>query len=152
MIKKVLKNLVMLGLLLAVAGGVFGYVKDTQTTAYRVATGSMTPTIGVGNVVVVQPQAEYRKGDIITFITHDGKTITHRIAEVKPEGYVTKGDANNHTDVLNPDFTKSHTIGKVVVHFPCPSARTMILISIIIIAGMCLVSVVRGGGKDKSKE
>ncbi len=37
--------------------------------------------------------------DIVTFQTKSGEVLTHRVAEIKPDGeIVTKGDANNAPD------------------------------------------------------
>lgn len=66
-----------------------------------VVSGSMEPEISISDVVYVKEKAEYVEGDIITFVDADSPSkslVTHRIVEVKPEGYVTKGDANNAKD------------------------------------------------------
>lgn len=76
---------------------------------FVVLSGSMEPTILTGSLVLVQPQVEYQKGDIVTFVREDEvnssnpkNTITHRIAEVnevnKTKLFTTKGDANDVAD------------------------------------------------------
>ena len=82
----------------------------------EVLSGSMEPAISPGDLIVFHRQKEYKTGDIITF---EGNThgITHRIVEVLPEGYRTKGDNNNTEDEqLVPE---DQVIGKVLLIIPC---------------------------------
>lgn len=73
---------------------------------YRVATGSMEPTIHVGSVVIDHqlPPRNYQVGDIVTYINpaNPQQTITHRIIKKSSKDgiptFVTKGDANNTAD------------------------------------------------------
>ena len=73
---------------------------------FIVTSASMTPTIAVGSVVVVDPTAAQtmKVGDVGTFVAPEsGLRVTHRVVEVQGgEGparvYITKGDA-----VRNPD-------------------------------------------------
>ena len=97
---------------------IFGY------RYYNVLTPSMTPTIPVGSAVFVKmlEPSEIKEGDIITYSTsRDGKiVVTHRVNEIindeKGLRFITKGDANNVTD-LNPIFA-SQVIGKVNLFIP----------------------------------
>lgn len=81
----------------------FGY------SVYRVQTGSMEPTLKVGEVILVKScdPEDIHEGDIITYkMTYGslaGQTITHRVAqepEVRNGVYYfrTKGDNNNALD------------------------------------------------------
>ncbi len=83
-----------------------------------VTSGSMSPTIKTGAIVMVKPEADYQKGDIITFRV--GKTakdiVTHRIIDVKNGQFVTQGDANNVADTGS--VRKSQILGKVVFSIP----------------------------------
>jgi len=75
-----------------------------------VVSGSMSPTIHTGDLIVDDPvtraeTAELRVGQIITFrsVTHT-QTITHRIVGIETDetngiAYVTKGDANSERDI-----------------------------------------------------
>jgi signal peptidase len=74
-----------------------------------IISGSMTPTIAVGDVVVDAPvtaaQASHLQvGQIISFRAAPGspEIITHRIVAVRVQdgavSYITKGDANNSAD------------------------------------------------------
>lgn len=90
---------------------------------FTVMTGSMEPTIMVGDLVVakeVQPE-QIKVGDIITFKGETSQNITtHRVKEVLNDGitikYITQGDANNTKD---PNPVKSNLlIGKIVKRIP----------------------------------
>ena len=76
-------------------------------TPYTVLTGSMSPAIEAGSVVVVRPRPceEIGVGDVITYQirSDDPATITHRVHGVQwSQAYgrtlVTKGDANPVAD------------------------------------------------------
>ena len=75
-------------------------------TVLTVKTGSMTPTIPVGSVVVVRPVDPnmLRAGDVITYQREPGQAvfITHRVLEVnlatEPPTVTAKGDANPGVD------------------------------------------------------
>lgn len=98
-----------------------------QFQIFVVQSGSMEPTIKTGSLIVVKPEKEYKKGDIITFkenatadINNPAHTITHRIVSVSKTKneifYQTKGDANK-----SPDFTKrpkAYVLGKEIISFP----------------------------------
>ncbi|MCR5553883.1 MAG: signal peptidase I [bacterium] len=77
----------------------------------KIETGSMSPTINAGDLIVIHAQGEYSKGDVITFETKDGKTVTHRIIEVYEKSlirercYRTKGDyVGNSPDQAGTDY------------------------------------------------
>lgn len=95
--------LIMLFLVLSMkaSGGeasLFGYQVKS------VLSGSMEPDIQTGSVIfvkLVEDDQTFSENDIITFVTEDGMTVTHRIQEVQNEqkSYVTKGDANDGADI-----------------------------------------------------
>ncbi|MCR5292062.1 MAG: signal peptidase I [Eubacterium sp.] len=72
-----------------------------------VVTGSMEPTIHVGEYVIVQsvPVESLEYGDIIAFYTENeeikGKLVIHRIIEVRDDGtFIVMGDANPVPDEI----------------------------------------------------
>jgi len=88
-------------LALAIGPRVLGYQTSTMLT------GSMSPLINPGDVVVTQPVpvADIKAGDIITYHipVEDQRVETHRVTAVtaQPDGTFvvqTKGDANNGLD------------------------------------------------------
>lgn len=70
---------------------VFGYKRA------MVLSGSMEPTISVGDLVIYKEQSEYQIDDVVIF-TQSGVFVTHRIVGITTEGYITQGDANNVAD------------------------------------------------------
>jgi len=84
-----------------------------------VLSGSMEPVIKTGSIILVKPISDYKVNDIITFESR-GENVTHRIYEEKTmdntESYITKGDANNASDMR--EVKKENIIGKVFVSIP----------------------------------
>jgi len=86
-----------------------------------VQSGSMSPEIKMGSIVIVKPADDYKIGDIVTFQTTGSKeSVTHRIYDIKVVGgeprYITKGDANNAPD--QREVSKREIIGKVLIDIP----------------------------------
>jgi len=87
-----------------------------------VQSGSMTPAVKMGSVVMVKPVADYKIGDVITFgqVSKTKSPTTHRIYDIKiSDGnpvYITKGDANNAPDAR--EIQKKDVLGKVLVAVP----------------------------------
>jgi signal peptidase len=89
-----------------------------------VRSGSMTPTIRTGDVVVVRPIAptEASVGDIVTFEAPDrsGRLLVHRIRAISRHGdkvaVVTQGDANSTREHWK--VAADGTIGTVVYRVP----------------------------------
>ena len=80
-----------------------------------VLTGSMSGAIEPDDLVVTHQQASYSAGDIIMFRS-GSNTVTHRITAVTPEGYRTKGDANNAEDAaVTP---AEDVLGRVILIVP----------------------------------
>ena len=86
----------------------FGY------TFFEVETGSMSGTIEIEDVILVEVTQDVKKDDIVTF-EDEGEIITHRIIKETDKGIVTKGDANNGEDKV---IQKNQVIGKVVKIIP----------------------------------
>ena len=86
----------------------FGY------SLFEVATGSMSPTIEVGDVVITKLTKEVKENDIIVYI--DGNNIiTHRLIEKNGNKIITRGDANNSED---KPIEEKMIIGEVVKIIP----------------------------------
>ena len=86
----------------------FGY------SLFEVATGSMSPTIEVGDVVITKLTKEVNENDIIVYM--DGKNIiTHRLIEKNGDKIITRGDANNSED---KPIEEKMIIGEVVKIIP----------------------------------
>lgn len=83
---------------------IFGY------SMFSTATGSMSPTIKIGDIVFVKIGEDAKEEDIITY-KKDNEFITHRIIKIDGESIIAKGDNNNTEDEA---ITKEAIIGKVV--------------------------------------
>ena len=167
--KKIFKgiNLVLSVVLVFIAVGV-AYVAFPQfgNKALIVRSGSMTPTIGVGSIVVARPvdNAVYKKGDIIAFRSEkNSKTIiTHRVTDVEmgPGGisYKTKGDANEEVDGWS--VSEKNVLGKVGLTIPYAGRvltfaksdigfPTLIILPAIIVIVIELISIIKEVKKQK---
>ena len=125
------------GLLLALVLGGFAFASHASgvnesgvlnRNVLIVQSGSMSPSVRTGDVVVVKNVAQSQRsslqvGDVVTFkaANNQAKLITHRIVGVRhlPNGetfYTTKGDANEVQDsaLLTPD----RVIGEVEFRVP----------------------------------
>lgn len=108
-------NILLSVVLVVIAAGIaYVAIPYFGNQALIVRSGSMTPTIDVGSIVVVHPSEKfispiastpmYNKGDIIAFRSEkNSKTIiTHRVIGFETKGndifYKTKGDANKSID------------------------------------------------------
>lgn len=80
-----------------------------------VASGSMSGTLEVNDMVIIQRKQDYSTGDVITF-KYQGSLVTHRIVGVTDEGFTTKGDANNAGD--REPVSREATVGKVILVIP----------------------------------
>lgn len=86
-----------------------------------VATGSMKPSINIGDAVVVCScdAKDLNVGDIIAFSSENG-TVVHRIERILEKNeerfFVTKGDDNNSEDSV--PVGKEQIIGRVVLSVP----------------------------------
>ena len=86
---------------------------------YIVMTGSMTPTIPVGSICVVNHNILFEDisaGDIISFQVGDSTSVTHRAIRITNEGIITKGDSNDIEDIA--PVTAENYLGKTVFHIP----------------------------------
>ena len=83
---------------------IFGY------SMFSTATGSMSPTIEIGDIVLVKIGENAKEEDIITY-KKDNEFITHRIIKIDGESIIAKGDNNNTQDEA---ITEDAIVGKVV--------------------------------------
>jgi signal peptidase I len=84
--------------------------------AYVVHTGSMTPNIPSGDLVIDRPAGPVHVGEVITFAKTPGQTVTHRVAAITKDGIETKGDANPTRDFGY--VTRSQLVGRVYAAIP----------------------------------
>ena len=104
---------------------VFGY------TYFVVATGSMSGTIEVNDVVIVKIGEEANINDIITYKTEEGEFITHRVVKKIGDQLITQGDVNNTED---EPISKDDIVGQVkMVISPSFVLKLIVLLLIIFI-------------------
>lgn len=116
----------------------FGYM------GYMVVSGSMKPSINVGDVIIVkQTTKNLEVGNIITFLDDSNNVVTHRIVNIVLKDnktfYQTKGDNNNSSDVglvppqniLGKYCFKISYLGSVVIAILSPVG--MVVLGIVII-------------------
>ena len=126
LLKKILMTFIWIILILLVTFNVYNFVsinilhkdlpKIFDYSVLEVVSGSMEPTIMVGDLIVIDTDCEnYQKGDIITFRDVNGSFVTHRIIEIDDDEMVTKGDAN---DSIDEAMSTAHIVGKYVTKIP----------------------------------
>ena len=104
------------------------YVNIGGYTFFIVASGSMSGTVDVNDMVIVKITDDFQVGDIVTYQA-DGYFVTHRIISINKDQIITKGDSNNTED---DPIGRDKIIGKVVAIFPF-MAIFEILVSIIVV-------------------
>lgn len=85
---------------------------------FIVLTGSMKPTLNIGDIVFVKETTNIKEQDIVSFRVQNS-VVTHRVVEIKEENgktiYITKGDANsgNDTELLSIENIEGKYIFKI---------------------------------------
>lgn len=138
MLRRALALAASLTLVALVGGGVYAWSGDIRL--YYVDSGSMSPTISAGALVVdrpVTPATVFHIGDIVTFHPTPGYTVTHRIAGIGADGISTRGDANPSRDVgtIQPDLI----VGRMAFSIPYVGYAVVFFQHPIWIAGLLLL-------------
>lgn len=92
--------------------------------SFTVRSGSMTPAIETGDVLVTEPISPLAAhvGDIVTFRDPEGsgRLFSHRVQSIRPAGedvhFITRGDANTATE--NWNVPGDGSVGRVVYRIP----------------------------------
>lgn len=118
--KKRLKSSILPAIIIIIL--VYFYSGYFKYHAVAIATGSMTPNINKGDVVIIDTKYNYeslKEGDVIAF-KKDNYIIVHRIIKkIKINNsyvYYTKGDANNSIDDVV--IEKNIYVGKEIIKIP----------------------------------
>ncbi len=80
-------------------------VSGNVTPLLVVKSGSMEPTLKVGDVIVIEPASpeDIKVGDVIVFWNPwYGNLVVHRVVHITEEGVYTRGDANAGIDPWSP--------------------------------------------------
>ena len=169
MVRKIFNIFITVILILLIALVVFIFITrmsgSTPTlfgySIFRVQTDSMTPTLNVGDVILVkecEPE-DIKPGDIVTYrVTYGtlaGNTITHRVA-VEPEEregvyyYQTKGDKEGASmddeisfDVIEGKYVRTLPfVDKIYSFFLSPAGLITFIGVIIVLFGYEMISLI----------
>jgi len=139
--------------------------RATHGTALTVLTGSMTPGIPVGSVVIDRPvdPGTLKVGDVATYQKAPGvdEFITHRIVKIdastNPATFTFKGDANRGPDIT--PVPAGAIRGKVWFHVPYlgtwrdsisgPMGRVLVIAVVVLLLGGYSVRQVRESLRDR---
>jgi signal peptidase len=96
-----------------------GIALGTPMPMVSVVSCSMYPQLNPGDLIVIA-KADYQPGNIAIYLDPEGKTIIHRVVEIKNDhegkSYVFKGDNNCRPD---PEPVPEHRIlGKAILAVP----------------------------------
>ncbi len=106
-----------IGIVAVLALAIFASLPTFSGNFLVVLSGSMSPAINAGDLVVASPvsPADVKVGDIIVFNEKKAK-ITHRVVSITDSGFITKGDANEDPDAQAR--SKNDVFGKAVFWVP----------------------------------
>ena len=153
-----LRYLVLAVLALSIGFGVYGVNAERLTGnkvpmpfgvgASVVLSGSMEPTLSVGDLLIVREAEGYLVGDVVVYQS-GGMAIVHRILSIDGENAITQGDANNAPDEPIPVETISGRVTTAVpyVGYVVLALKTPIGLAVTIAAAVALVVI--SGRRDK---
>lgn len=122
---------------------------------FFVASGSMEPTLNIGDVMISKESNEYKEGDIITYKLNKNY-ITHRIVKINKDEIITKGDANKVEDVpIKKEQIKSkyHSKSKVLKTIYTISKNPLLMtLTIVIILLINILDYLIDDRKDDKNE
>ena len=119
-----------------------------------VLSGSMEPTLSVGDLLIVKAQKHYKIGDIVVY--QSGKmSVVHRIVALDEEMVVTCGDANNANDEPFPVTAIKGAVtlvvprvGRMIWAMKSPVATALMLVLAVLLVEWSF----RSGKAEKEKE
>lgn len=127
--RDVIEYVALIALAIIISRGIYyaaGLILNVSTPFLVVASGSMQPTLNIGDVIIIKrvnPE-ELKVGDIIVFNPpqpyYNGVPWVHRIVSIQKVGneiyFKTKGDANTYPDPFT--LTKNNIIGVMIGKIP----------------------------------
>ncbi|MDE5630910.1 MAG: signal peptidase I, partial [Bacilli bacterium] len=146
LIKNIFIKIIWLILILLVTFNIYNFVsinvlkKDIASingyAVLEVISGSMEPTIKIGDIIIINTNADdYKQGDIITFNDVNGSFVTHRLVSIDDGKMITKGDANDSEDeemdtkeIVGKYVSKISGAGKLIASLKNPFVMLLIMI------------------------
>lgn len=106
------------------------YISYFGYTFFEVASGSMSDTINIKDLVIIKIGNDSLKVDDIVTYKSNEDFITHRIISINDNSIITKGDANNDSD---RPVDRNDVLGKVVFVIPSFGVYRLVLFDIRVI-------------------
>ncbi|HEX6127742.1 MAG TPA: signal peptidase I [Candidatus Limnocylindria bacterium] len=136
---------ILLGLLTTTALVLLGTTKLYPTISGQATVTIVGPSMGntlpIGSLAYVEPAADYRVGDIVTFLANRSY-VTHRIvADASGNGdfWVTQGDANATPDAVY--IRSDQILGRATFHLPYLGLARDIVASPVVLGFLVLLTI-----------
>ena len=118
-----------------------------------VLSGSMEPTLSVGDLIVIREREHYENGDVIVYQTGH-MPVVHRIVDISDETVITCGDANNVNDT---PFSVAMIKGEVVSVIPRLGyavwmLKSPVAVVVMLVAAVMLIEISFRIGKTEKEE
>lgn len=118
-----------------------------------VLSGSMEPTLSVGDLLIIRAQDSYEAGNVVVYQS-GSMPVVHRILEITDEVVITQGDANNAADTpFHPDAIKGEVVAAIpLVGYLVWALKSPIAVVIMLAAAVLLVEWSFRNGKAEKEE
>ena len=91
------------------------YANIFNCSVFHIETGSMLPTINIGDEIIVNLTKNVKEGDVIVYEDEYKNIVCHRLVQKCGKVLITKGDNNNSED---DPINIEQVIGKVIQNIP----------------------------------
>ncbi len=151
LLKAILFKLILVVMVCIVAFNLYNFIclnvlKEDLATVngyaiLEVVSGSMEPTIHVGDMIIIDTKVEnFEKDDIITFYDVNGAFVTHRIISINGNKMITQGDNNESPD---GEMSTDNIVGRVVNTIPAAgkilaSLKSPLVMGLILVIGILI--------------
>lgn len=163
-LKSSLKRYIILGILAIIIGFNVYSLNATSLTGNAVPmpfgigfstvlSGSMEPSLSVGDMLIIKGQDNYQIGDIVVY--QSGRMpVVHRIEDISEEMVTTKGDANDTSD---EPFPLQNIKGEVVAVIPWVgnllwAFKSPIVLILTLVLAVLLIEMSFRKGKEQKEE
>ncbi|MCR6623002.1 MAG: signal peptidase I [archaeon YNP-LCB-024-027] len=163
--RDIIGYIALIALAIIISRGIYyatGFILNVPTPFLVVASGSMEPTLNVGDVIIIRgvnPE-DLKVGDIIVFNPpqpyYNGVPWVHRIISIQKIGneiyFRTRGDANAYPDPFT--LTKSNIVGVMIGKIPYLGLISLnlwqwLIPAIVIMAIIIVLKIISESGENK---